>query len=333
VNRLGRFLPQRTQDTIHLWRVRVSDRLVFRHLWRGRLRERLGLAPPDIRDAPPEQFVRGAFQTILRRDPDPDGLRNYVTQLVDHRLTPDGVLDELITSMELRTRVPYQNVLRSLHHSRCDFVRMLPSARRILDLGGTDQAEEVGALVSMGYPYHFELLTVVDLPGDERHELYGYMAASETVASALGPVQYRFHSMVDLSAYPDASFDLVFSGQTIEHISEDEGKRMLAEVRRVLVPGGWFCLDTPNRRVTELQLGPDVFSNPDHKLEYTHEQLSSMLVEAGFDVVGAYGLGLATDSLARGKFDAGEVAAKHGVYADIADAYVLAYTCRTPPTP
>jgi hypothetical protein len=55
-----------------------------------------------------------------------------------------------------------------------------------------------------------------------------------------------------------------------------------------------------------------------------------LLVSAGFDIVGAYGLGLATDSLARGEFDVGEVAAKHGVYAEIADSYVLAYTCRTP---
>jgi len=330
VNRLGHYLPRTAQDRIHLWRVRVRDRLAVRHLWRARLRERLGLAPPDIRDAPPERFVRAAFQTILRRQPDPAGLRNYVTQLSSRRLTPDGVLDELVSSMELRTNVPYQNVLRSLHHSRCDFVRMLPRARRILDLGGTDQAEEVGALVSMGYPYPFELLTIVDLPGEERHELYGYMAASDTITCALGPVQYRYHSMVDLSAYPDASFYLVFSGQTIEHITEDEGKRMLAEVMRVLAPGGWFCLDTPNRRVTELQLGPDVFSNPDHKLEYTHEQLSAMLEAAGFDIVGAYGLGLATDSMARGVFDEREVAAKHGVFAEIADSYVLAYTCRTP---
>ena len=317
MNRLGRLLPKGAQDTIHLWRVGARDRLVY-----GRT--------SDIRDAMPERFVRAAFQTILRRDPDPDGLKNYVTQLEDHRLTPDGVLDEILTSMELRTRVPYENVLRSLHQSRCDFVRMLPRAARILDLGGTDQDEEVGALVSMGYPYRFDRLTIVDLPGDERHELYTNMAASDVVESGSGPVQYRYHSMVDLSAYPDASFDLVFSGQTIEHITDDEAKQMLAEVRRVLAPGGWFCLDTPNRRATELQLGPDVLSNPDHKLEYTHEQLSARLSDAGFDIVGAHGLGLANESLERGVFTVGEVAAKHGVYAEIADCYFLAYMCRVP---
>ena len=317
MNRVGRLLPRPAQDALHVWRVRARDRLLFGGDW-------------DIRNAMPERFVRSAFQIILRRDPDPHGLQNYVTVLEEQKLTTDGVLDELLTSMELRVGVPYQNILRSLHQSRCDFVRMLPRARRILDLGGTDQSGDAGALVSMGYPYRFELLTIVDLPGGERHELYGYLASSETVESRCGPVQYRYHSMVDLSPYPDASFELVFSGQTIEHISEDEAKKMLAEIRRVLVPGGWFCLDTPNRRVTALQLGPDVLTNPDHKLEYTHEHLSRLLHDAGFDVVDAFGLSLADESLARGDFDQAEVADKHGVYAEISDCYFLAYMCRTP---
>ena len=318
MNRLGRLLPRRAQDALHVRRVRARDRLLFGREW-------------DIRDALPERFVRAAFQTILRRDPDPNGLQNYVTVLEEQKMTTDGVLDELLTSMELRVGVPYQNILRSLHQSRCDFVRMLPRAARILDLGGTDQAEDAGALVSMGYPYQFERLTIVDLPDGERHELYGYLASSETVGSRCGPVQYRYHSMVDLSPYPDASFELVFSGETIEHVTEDEAEKMLAEVRRVLVPGGWFCLDTPNRRVTALQLGADVLSNPDHKLEYTHEQLSALLRDAGFDIVGAYGLGLADESLAKADFDTAEVAAKHGVYAEAADCYLLAYMCRSTP--
>jgi hypothetical protein len=301
MNRVGRLLPRSAQDALHVWRVRARDRLLFGGDW-------------DIRNAMPERFVRSAFQIILRRDPDPHGLQNYVTVLEEQKLTTDGVLDELLTSMELRVGVPYQNILRSLHQSRCDFVRMLPRARRILDLGGPDQSGDAGALVSMGYPYRFELLTIVDLPGGERHELYGYCASSETVESR----------------YAHASFVLLFSGQTIGHITEDEAKKMLAEIRRVLVPGGWFCLDTPNRRVTALQLGPDVLTNPDHKLEYTHEHLSRLLHDAGFDVVDALGLSLADESLARGDFDQAEVADKHGVYAEIADCYFLAYMCRTP---
>ena len=32
--------------------------------------------------------------------------------------------------------------------------------------------------------------------------------------TALGPVRYRYHSMVDLSDYADDSVDLVYSGQS-----------------------------------------------------------------------------------------------------------------------
>ena len=284
----------------------------------------------DIRTASPERFVRAAFQIMLRRDPEPPGLTNYLTVLEERRLDPDGVLDEILTSMELRLDVPYRNILRSLHQSRCDFVRMLP--RR----GGSSISGEPTSRAMPARSCRWATRTASSCSRSSTCP-----AANGTSSTAIsrrrrpwsrgcGPVQYRYHSMVDLSPYPDASFDLVFSGQTIEHITEDEAKKMLAEIRRVLVPGGWFCLDTPNRRVTALQLGADVLSNPDHKLEYTHEHLSALLGEAGFDVVDEFGLSLADESLARGAFDLAEVAANHGVYAEIADCYFLAYMCRTP---
>jgi predicted SAM-dependent methyltransferase len=281
----------------------------------------------DIRDAAPERFVRATYQIMLRRNGDPHGIDNYVGVLSDGSYTVDEVLDEFVTSMELRNSVPYRNRIRSMHLSRCDFVRMLPKARRILDLGGTDQNDPVGSLVSMGYPYRFESLTIVDLPHDERHDLYTKSAPVEVVESPMGPVEYRYHSMVDLSTYADASFDLVFSGETIEHVTVDEAREMLREVKRVLGPGGWFCLDTPNRRATELELG-DLYSNPDHKIEYTHAEMSVLLEDAGFDVVGAHGLTYVGVSLEAGKFDGEEAARMHGVYADIENCYLLAYVCR-----
>jgi predicted SAM-dependent methyltransferase len=264
---------------------------------------------------------------MLRRDADPAGLANYVEHLQAGRLTPDGVLDEMLTSMELR-EIPYRNLLRSMHQSRCDFVRILPRANRILDLGGTDQDHDYGALVTMGYPYPFEQLVIVDLPHEARHELYGYRAGADVVASPNGPVQYRYHSMTDLSQYADDAFDLVFSGQTIEHITENEGRKMLGEVHRVLAPGGWFCLDTPNLRATELMLGAGTLSNPDHKLEYTHELLLALLRASGFDVVGEYGLNHLGDLFDKGEFDDAVAAQRHGVYADAPNCQLLAYTCR-----
>jgi SAM-dependent methyltransferase len=46
-------------------------------------------------------------------------------------------------------------------------------------------------------------------------------------------------------AFPDSSFDLVYSFHALEHIPEPE--RALAEMARVLVNGGTFFVGTPNR--------------------------------------------------------------------------------------
>jgi SAM-dependent methyltransferase len=265
---------------------------------------------------------------MLRRDADAAGLANWVDHLERGTLDADGVLDHFLGSMEMRS-VPIRDPLLSLHQSRCDFVRLLPRARRILDLGGVDQGDVSGALVTMGYPYPFEELAIVDLPHDERHDLYAGSARTERVVSPLGPVRYHYHSMVDLSSHADGAYDLVFSGQSIEHVSEADADVMLAGVRRVLEPGGWFCLDTPNRRITALQLG-DALTNPDHELEYTHAQLSAKIATAGFRIVGAFGLSYCGEAAAAGVFSAEEMAHHRGVYATPDDCYALAYVCRTP---
>jgi predicted SAM-dependent methyltransferase len=314
MNRFGNLLPKNVQDRVHMWRVAAQNRMP--HL------------SGDIRNASPSRFVRAAYEIMLRREADPAGLQNYVDHLNAGRLAPEGVLDEMLTSMELR-EIPYRNPLRSLHQSRCDFVRMLPRANRILDLGGTDQDDDRGALVSMGYPYPFEQLIIIDLPADDRHALYGNLASSDTIDSPLGPVQYRYHSMVDLSQYADASFDLVFSGETIEHITEDEARKMVGEVQRVLAPGRWFCVDTPNRVATEAMMGPGVWSNPDHKIEYRAAELRALLEDAGFEIEGEYGLNHCGDLAANG-FDAEVAAARHGVYSDVENCQLLATLSRKP---
>ncbi len=43
----------------------------------------------------------------------------------------------------------------------------------------------------------------------------------------------------------DASFDLIYSFHALEHIEDPD--RALTEMQRVLRPGGWFCIGTPNR--------------------------------------------------------------------------------------
>jgi SAM-dependent methyltransferase len=44
--------------------------------------------------------------------------------------------------------------------------------------------------------------------------------------------------------YPDGGFDCVTLGEVIEHVPEPD--RLLCDIRRVLAPGGWLVLTTPN---------------------------------------------------------------------------------------
>jgi SAM-dependent methyltransferase len=232
------------------------------------------------------------------------------------------------TSDEFANYTAYTEMGPSVHYGRGVFVRSLPPARRILDLGGSSRSSADGAFVLFDYPYTFDELVIVELPSDERHEHYSDVKEGDAVPTRLGPVRYRYHSMTDLTAFEDHSFDLVYSGQTIEHVSEDDADRVLAEVCRVLRPGGWFAFDTPNGAVCRLQ--QDDFIDPDHKVEYTHPQILEKLRRAGLDVVRQHGLNYAGRSIAEARFDLPETARKWGLYHDLESCYILAYVCRTP---
>jgi len=45
--------------------------------------------------------------------------------------------------------------------------------------------------------------------------------------------------------YEDATFDVVYSDWVIEHLADPAP--FVAELERVLKPGGWFCARTPNK--------------------------------------------------------------------------------------
>src|SRR5258708_17978182 len=94
--------------------------------------------------------------------------------------------------------------------------------------------------------------------------------------------------MTDLTAYPSGYFDLVYSGQSIEHVTRREASQVLSQVRRVLKPDGILAIDTPNRRLTRLQ--QDTFIDPDHKYEYSHAEMVAMLRGTGFVVERAAGI-------------------------------------------
>ncbi|HXE17224.1 MAG TPA: methyltransferase domain-containing protein [Stellaceae bacterium] len=94
-----------------------------------------------------------------------------------------------------------------------------------------------------------------------------------------------------MDAIPDGGADLVFSGQNIEHLWPDDTAAFLAEASRIVRPGGWIVIDSPNRALTEKL----AWRHPEHTVELTPSEMSDLLRVAGFTVTKCVGLWLCRD--------------------------------------
>jgi SAM-dependent methyltransferase len=94
--------------------------------------------------------------------------------------------------------------------------------------------------------------------------------------------------------FADASFDAVYSMGTVEHFAETDDA--LAEIRRVLRPGGRAIIGVPNRHDPFLRpllvAMLDAFGWYGYGLEksYSRRTLRGMLERAGFEVVHETGI-------------------------------------------
>jgi len=60
--------------------------------------------------------------------------------------------------------------------------------------------------------------------------------------------QYVRNDRPDLAAFPDRTFDFVFSSLTLQHIPPRYSRKYIAELIRVLAPGGALLFQLPGRR-------------------------------------------------------------------------------------
>ena len=97
-----------------------------------------------------------------------------------------------------------------------------------------------------------------------------YAQASYGVADR---VSFRLGDATDLGFLDDGSVDLVVSFETLEHLREP--RRLLAEARRVLRPGGRIIVSVSNDWTDETGRDP----NPRHLHEYDWAKLEHQLAE------------------------------------------------------
>jgi 2-polyprenyl-3-methyl-5-hydroxy-6-metoxy-1,4-benzoquinol methylase len=95
----------------------------------------------------------------------------------------------------------------------------------------------------------------------------------------------------------DSSFDIVWAGETIEHVADTS--QWLSELRRVLRSGGLLLLSTPDHGpLSRLRLGLsrgafEAHFDPrsDHLRFYTRRRLAELLADFGFERVTVAGAG------------------------------------------
>ena len=110
----------------------------------------------------------------------------------------------------------------------------------------------------------------------------------------------HFDAEKDIYPYPDGHFSTVLCCELIEHLAEDP-MHLMSEVNRILKPGGYFVLTTPNivamRAIASVLLGyhPGFFHayiNPRkpgeeaearHNREYTPREVERLLANSGFE--------------------------------------------------
>ena len=94
-------------------------------------------------------------------------------------------------------------------------------------------------------------------------------------------VEAHVGDATDLSRFVDGEFATVTASNFLEHLHQPQIERCLAEVLRVLRPGGHLILVQPNHR-----LAPDrYFDDPTHVTIFDETSLTDAVRRAGFDVV------------------------------------------------
>ena len=117
-----------------------------------------------------------------------------------------------------------------------------------------------------------------DLLALSARSVFGVDISEEAVAHAGSRyrrpnLEYRVGSAADIPI-ADASVDAVVSFETIEH--HDQHEKMLAEIKRVLAPGGLLVMSSPNRHYYSVV--PN-YSNPYHVKELFTEELDRLAQE------------------------------------------------------
>lgn len=94
------------------------------------------------------------------------------------------------------------------------------------------------------------------------------------------PMEPVVGDVTDLSRFGDGEFSTVFASNLLEHLTWEQIERCVAEVQRVLAPGGRFIALQPNFRLAPRRY----FDDYTHRTVFTDQSLGDFLAATGFEV-------------------------------------------------
>ena len=144
------------------------------------------------------------------------------------------------------------------HWHRYAFAHQLANGRRVLD-------------AACGEGYGSALLAQV------AQDVVGVDVSGETIAHArsryiAANLRFECSDATALNTFDDASFDLITSFETLEHVRQQE--RMLDGFARLLAPDGLLLISTPDKR-TYTELSGQI--NPHHVRELYRDEFEALL--------------------------------------------------------
>ena len=180
-----------------------------------------------------------------------------------------------------RIRLLLDPLLTPLHRRvRRDLVDLEASGSGpldLLDIGGRKSPYTIGLNAT---------ITILDLPRVSDTQKTLGLGLDEPLTRSIRSKRSNVKQVVldDMtrSSLPTASFDAAVAVEVLEHVDEDG--TFLDEVARVVRPGGWFLMTTPNGDCI-----PNV-GNPDHRRHYRRDQLNALLEQRFVDVRVEYGI-------------------------------------------
>jgi SAM-dependent methyltransferase len=235
----------------------------------------------------------------------------------DLRLPPLEQVLEYLLSFDLYEQIGNQEegIGYARHHvdrflKTLQYVPRLPRSARMLELGASPYFMSFLIMKYLGYE-----ITPANYFGDYGETISGPHAM--TVSSKKYGESHTFDSLffnveTDRYPYPDASFDIVLCCEILEHLGSNPS-HLLRESHRILKPGGYLMLSTPNAV----------------RLENTLRMLRGENVYAPYSGYGIYG----RHNREYSPWEVGELLAVHNFEPDVIvdDAYPheLAYRLTT----